>query len=88
MGNIFSAINDDEEEWCDFKAAAGIANLTGSCYSRVAVHAKEGFYTHGYVSARLKLFIKHMLEIDKLKEEQNKELKEYDDYIKYKAKFQ
>lgn len=88
MGSIASAIYDDENDWYDFKKLAGITDLTDSVYSEAARFAKAGFYDNNYSGARLKLYIKHMLEVQNLKTQHAKELKEYEEYLNYKARFE
>ena len=82
MGNIMSAIYDDECEWDNEKHKLEISDVSWSPYSRETRLAKEGNATFGFRGARLRLYIKHSIQKEDLEKAQAAELKIFEEMFK------
>jgi len=87
MGDSRSAIYDDEEDWGDLKRRADIKSATWDVYSPEARYAKIGFREHGYTSRRLNLYVKHEMELSRLRTKHNEELAELAKLHEYESKY-
>lgn len=87
MGNAISRWHDDDDDWQTLKRTADISDVSWDVYSREADHAKYG-YEKKLTGGRLKMYVKHALELDKLKERQTKEIEEYEKFLKLKSKYE
>lgn len=78
MGSSISAIYDDEREWEQEKKNMGIPEVQWSPYSRETRVAKTAWKQLGYYGARLKLHVKHAIQLEDLTKAQQKELETFE----------
>lgn len=87
MGNILSAIADDEDEWDDFRFRAGL-RFAGSAasnwelYSKEADLARQGFREFGFTGTFLIEYVQLQLHLDELLIKFNEDKKEYLEYLR------
>jgi hypothetical protein len=87
MSSIRSAIADDEDEWYQLAQEANVSDMRWDVYSLEADHARLGFRTLGLTGARLKLHVRHEMELVALRRRHLQEQAEYDQYILLGQKF-
>lgn len=78
MGSITSAIYDDEREWEHEKKNMGIPEVPWSPYARETVIARSAWKQLGYYGARLKLHVKHVIQLEDLIRTQKTELEMFE----------
>lgn len=78
MGSITSAIYDDEREWEQEKKNMGIPEVPWSPYSRETHVAKTTWKQLGFYGARLRLHVKHTIQLEDLIKAQQKELEMFE----------
>ena len=87
MSDIASAYYDDIEEWHRFCRMANIPYESWSVYSKEADHAKKGYDCFSYKGSRLKLYVKHCMEREKLENKIKQEEAEFSEMIKLNEKY-
>lgn len=87
MGDMRSAIADDEDDWYDLKEKAKIQQMAWKVYSNQATFAKEGFNKHGYTGKTLIEYVDLKTKLIELDNRHSAEEKEYKEYLRLKKKF-
>ena len=87
MSDSASAYYDDIEEWHRFCRMANIPYESWSMYSKEADHAKKGYDCFSYKGSRLKLYVKHCMEREKLENKIKQEEAEFSEMIKLNEKY-
>lgn len=88
MGSTISAINDDENDWNDFRRRAQIPfSVKWTVYSKEAVYARELFNKEGIFGEHLIQIVELMREIDKVRTAFSAQNEEYQEYLRLKEKF-
>lgn len=88
MGSVMSAINDDENDWIDFKRRAQIPfSVKWTVYSTEAFYARELFNKEGIFGEHLIQIVELMREIDKVRTAFKSQNEEYQEYLRLKEKF-
>lgn len=87
MGDMRSAIAEDEDDWDDLKKKANILNTTWKLYSKEHQLAKEGF-DKGYKGPLLVKYVGILMELDHLEKDKAKDMEEYALYQKLKRKYE
>lgn len=88
MGSILSSINDDENDWSDFRRRAQIPfSVKWTVYSKEAVYARELFNKEGIFGEHLIQIVELMREIDKVRDAFKAQGEEYQEYLRLKEKF-
>lgn len=88
MGSIISAINDDKNDWEDFKRRAQIPfSVKWTVYSKEAYYANELFNKEGIFGEHLIQIVELMREIDKVRDAFKAQGEEYQEYLRLKEKF-
>ena len=87
MSDIASAYYDDIDEWHRFCRMANIPYESWSVYSKEADHAKKGYDCFSYKGSRLKLYVKHCMEREKLENKIRQEEIEFLQMIKLNEKY-
>ncbi len=82
MSSGQKAATDDEDDWYDLKQEAGVQDTNWQVYSDECRYAKEGYKSKGFTGARLKLFVKHAVEDQKVRERHAKEFHALEEVIK------
>lgn len=75
MGSIMSSINDDENDWDDFRRKTGL-DTNWEAYGREAEYARDIHKERGYTGRELKLAVRHLVEMNDLQIKQANEWKE------------
>lgn len=88
MGSIMSSINDDENDWSDFRRRAQIPfSVKWTVYSKEAVYARELFNKEGIFGEHLIQIVELMREIDRVRTAFSAQNEEYQEYLRLKEKF-
>jgi hypothetical protein len=77
MGCGKKAYDDDLESWIWFKKNADIEDAKWDVYSDEARFAEQGKRDHKYTGRRLKLHVKHCMEMQELRLKHEKEVQEF-----------
>ena len=87
MGCGPSACADDASDWDNLASKAGIANTRWDCYSNEARFAKDGYRNHKHTGRRLKLYVRHQMELRDLKIKQAKDVADLEKLAELEAQF-
>lgn len=82
MGNIISAIEDDADDWQDFKHKANIRGVNWDQYSIEATIAEELYSNRKYTGPILILATKQAVALNALKAQQTAELTKLEESLR------